>query len=112
MFNGKILIKTRTMVPGSHRMESYQDTWQDSIDIAYDGELTPEVCSAIIEESSIPLPLQFDCVDAMQRILNITDKQPEFSDAEIDAIYCAMGDYQDYGDEESALADTIREKLS
>jgi len=56
--------------------------------------------------------LQFDCVDAMQRILNITDKQPEFSDAEIDAIYCAMGDYQDYGDEESALADTIREKLS
>jgi hypothetical protein len=66
----------------------------------------------IIEESSIPLQLQFDCVDAMQRILNITDKQPEFSDAEIDAIYCAMGDYQDYGDEESALADTIREKLS
>ena len=49
MFNGKILVKTRTMVPGSHRMKSYQDTWQDSIDIAYDGELTPEVCSAIIE---------------------------------------------------------------
>ena len=24
----------------------------------------------IIEESSIPLPLQFDCIDAMQRILN------------------------------------------
>jgi uncharacterized protein (UPF0147 family) len=24
----------------------------------------------IIEDSSIPLPLQFDCVDAMQRILN------------------------------------------
>ena len=24
----------------------------------------------IIEESSIPLPLQFACVDAMQRILN------------------------------------------
>jgi hypothetical protein len=49
MFNGKILVKTRTMVPGSHRMESYQDTWQDSIDIAYDGELTSEVCTAIIE---------------------------------------------------------------
>ena len=65
----------------------------------------------IIEDSSIPLPLQFNCVDAMQRILNITDKQPEFSDAEVDAIYCAMGDYQDYGDAESELADTIREKL-
>ena len=24
----------------------------------------------IIEDSTIPLPLQFDCVDAMQRILN------------------------------------------
>jgi uncharacterized protein (UPF0147 family) len=24
----------------------------------------------IIEDSAIPLPLQFDCVDAMQRILN------------------------------------------
>ena len=66
----------------------------------------------IIEESPIELDLQYECIYAMQRILNITDKQPEFSDAEIDAIYCAMGDYQDYGDEESALADTIREKLS
>jgi len=66
----------------------------------------------IIEESSIELDLQYECIYAMQRILNITDKQPEFSDAEIDAIYCAMGDYQDYGDEESALADSIREKLS
>lgn len=49
MFNGRILVKTRKMVPGSLRMESYQDVWQDSIDIAYDGELTNEVCSAIIE---------------------------------------------------------------
>ena len=66
----------------------------------------------IIEESSIPLQLQFDCVDAMQRILNITDKQPEFSDDELDAIYSAMSDYQDYGDEESELADSVKEKLS
>jgi len=43
MFNGRILVKTRKMVPGSLRMESYQDVWQDSIDIAYDGELTNEV---------------------------------------------------------------------
>lgn len=66
----------------------------------------------IIEESSIPLELQFDCVDAMQRILNITDKQPEFSDDELDAIYSAMSDYQDYGDEESEIANSVKEKLS
>ena len=66
----------------------------------------------IIEESSIPLQLQFDCVDAMQRILNITDKQPEFSDDELDAIYSAMSDYQDYGDEESEIANSVKEKLS
>ena len=65
----------------------------------------------IIEESSIPLELQFDCVDAMQRILNITDKQPEFSDDELDAIYSAMSDYQDYGDEESEIANSVKEKL-
>lgn len=65
----------------------------------------------IIEESSIPLQLQFDCVDAMQRILNITDKQPEFSDDETDAIYSAMSDYQDYGDEESEIANSVKEKL-
>jgi hypothetical protein len=47
MLNGKLLTKTRKMVPGSHRMESYQDTWQDSIDIDYAGELTPDVCRAI-----------------------------------------------------------------
>ena len=66
----------------------------------------------IIEESSIPLELQFDCVDVMQRILNITDKQPEFSDDELDAIYSAMSDYQDYGDEESEIANSVKEKLS
>ena len=65
----------------------------------------------IIEESSIPLQLQFDCVDAMQRILNITNKQPEFSDDELDAIYSAMSDYQDYGDEESEIANSVKEKL-
>jgi hypothetical protein len=52
MFGGKLLMKTRTMVPGSHRMESYSDTWQDSIDIEYDGELTPSVCLAICEAFS------------------------------------------------------------
>lgn len=66
----------------------------------------------IIEESPIELDLQYECIYAMQRILNITDKQPEFSDDESDAIYRAMEDYQDYGDEESALADSVKEKLS
>jgi hypothetical protein len=47
MFGGKILVKTRKTVEGSYRQESYSDSWQDSIDIAYDGELTHEVCEAI-----------------------------------------------------------------
>ena len=49
MFGGKIKTKSRTMVPGSHRMESYQDTWLDGVDIEYDGEITPEVEQAIIK---------------------------------------------------------------
>jgi hypothetical protein len=49
MFNGKIVVKSRKMVEGSHRMEAYQDTWKDSVDIDYDGELTPAVTSAICE---------------------------------------------------------------
>jgi hypothetical protein len=48
-FGGKLLVGTRKMVEGTHRMESYQDVWKDSVDIAYDGELTSEVCSAICE---------------------------------------------------------------
>lgn len=47
MFGGKLLVGTRKMVAGSHRMEAYQDVWKDSVDIDYDGELTPEVTSAI-----------------------------------------------------------------
>jgi hypothetical protein len=49
MFGGKLLVGTRKTIPGTFRMESYQDTWQDSIDIDYDGELTPAVCLAICE---------------------------------------------------------------
>jgi hypothetical protein len=66
----------------------------------------------VIEESSIPLDTQFQCIDAMQRILNITDKQPDFTDAELDAIYYAMSDYEHYGDEEHEIADSICAKLS
>lgn len=35
----------------------------------------------------------------------------ELTEAELDAIFEAMGDYQDYGDEETMLADSIRDKL-
>jgi hypothetical protein len=35
-----------------------------------------------------------------------------FTDEEVDAIYSAMGDYADYGDEETELANSIRNKLS
>jgi hypothetical protein len=42
--------------------------------------------------------------------------QPErtviLTDEEVDAIYSAMGDYADYGDEETELANSIRNKLS
>jgi len=48
-FGGKILVSTRKMIEGTHRMEAYQDTWQDSVDIEYDGELTPAVTLAICE---------------------------------------------------------------
>ena len=34
-----------------------------------------------------------------------------FTDAEWDAISSALEDYQDYGDEEAAIADSIQEKI-
>ena len=46
-FGGKLLVGTRKMIEGTYRMESWQDTWEDSVDIEYDGELTPAVCLAI-----------------------------------------------------------------
>ena len=35
-----------------------------------------------------------------------------FTDSEWDAISSAMGDYQDYGDEEAMIADSIQAKIS
>ena len=49
MFGGKLLVGTRKQIEGTYRMHSYQDTWEDSVDIQYDGELTPAVCLAICE---------------------------------------------------------------
>ncbi len=49
MFGGKLLVGTRKQIEGTYRMESWQDTWEDSVDIDYDGELTPTVCKAICD---------------------------------------------------------------
>ena len=35
-----------------------------------------------------------------------------FTDAEWDAISSALNDYQDYGDEEANIADSIQQKIS
>ena len=49
MFGGKILVGTRKQIEGTYRMHAYQDAWEDSVDIEYDGELTPAVTLAICE---------------------------------------------------------------
>jgi hypothetical protein len=43
---------------------------------------------------------------------NIPAAEVEFTEAEMDAIYSAMGDYQDYGDEEQEISSDIRTKLA
>jgi len=35
----------------------------------------------------------------------------ELTEEELEAIHCAMGDYQDYGDEEQEIASSIRDKI-
>jgi hypothetical protein len=45
--SGKLLLKTRKMVEGTHKQHAWHDSWEDSIDIEFEGELTPEVCSRI-----------------------------------------------------------------
>lgn len=40
-----------------------------------------------------------------------TGKQIELTDDELDAIYSAMSDYQDYGDEESELSSNVQSKI-
>lgn len=47
MFGGIIKHKEGKMVPGTLRQWDYSDTYQYSLPIEYDGELTPEVCTAI-----------------------------------------------------------------
>jgi hypothetical protein len=40
-----------------------------------------------------------------------TGKEIELTADELDAIYGAMGDYQDYGEEETCMMHTIRTKI-
>ena len=39
------------------------------------------------------------------------NKKIELTEEELEAIHCAMGDYQDYGDEEQEIASSIKNKL-
>ena len=48
MFGGKIVRNSRKVVPGTYRQHAYQDTWQDSMDIEFAGDLNdPAVQEAI-----------------------------------------------------------------
>ena len=46
-----------------------------------------------------------------QMEMNLTEIKDFFTDEEWDAIDCALSDYQDYGEEESILSDTIKSKI-
>lgn len=48
MTNGRIIKSSKSIVEGTHRQHAYSDTWDESYDIEYDGELTPEVCNRIV----------------------------------------------------------------
>lgn len=39
MLGGKLLLKTKADVPGSFKQLAYQDVWEYTIDIDYDGDL-------------------------------------------------------------------------
>jgi hypothetical protein len=41
----------------------------------------------------------------------VTGKEVELTENDLDALYSALGDYQDYGDEEAELSESIRDKL-
>jgi len=41
----------------------------------------------------------------------VSGNEIELTQEDIDAIYDAMGDYQDYGDDEATLSESIRDKL-
>ena len=48
MLNGRIIKSSKSTVEGTHKMHAYSDTWNESYDIEYDGELSPAVCNTIV----------------------------------------------------------------
>jgi hypothetical protein len=50
------------------------------------------------------------------KLIKIEDNRPnvevELSDEQLDAIFAAMSDYQDYGDEEQEVALSVQDALS
>ena len=49
MFGGRIIRESQEMVEGSLRQGGWSDTYTESFDIEYNGELTDEVCDAVVE---------------------------------------------------------------
>lgn len=49
MFGGKIKRKEGKTVEGSYRQNAWDDTCEIAYPIEYNGELTPEVCQAIMK---------------------------------------------------------------
>lgn len=48
MYNGHIIKASREIVEGSHKQGGWSDHWDESYDVVYDGELTDDVCAAIV----------------------------------------------------------------
>jgi hypothetical protein len=48
MVNGRIIVGSKTEVPGSRKMYSWHDEWVESYDIDYDGAIDKEVAERII----------------------------------------------------------------
>jgi len=47
--NGALKINTRQVVEGSRSQHAYCDTWTESIDFVFDGQVTNEVCDRIVK---------------------------------------------------------------
>ena len=47
MLNGKIIRSSRQKVEGSFKMSGYSDSWLESVDFVFDGEITDEVVERI-----------------------------------------------------------------
>jgi len=48
MYNGRIIKSSGKTVSGSHKQGGWSDEWDEAYDIEYEGELTSDVCAAIV----------------------------------------------------------------